>query len=453
MLEKALDNARSGRDSALADLIEELRIPSISTLRDYRGECRRNAEWLAERLTGLGFETKIVDVVDDGNPVIHSEWMGRPGAPLLTIYGHYDVQPDDPLDEWNSKPFEPVVKDGYVIARGCADNKGNHMAALKAAEAWMGAGGPPINLRFLIEGEEEIGGDALPNYLYESSDALQSDYVLLWDGGFTTDDRPSLVVGMRGSVHIEIEVSGPSRDIHSGSFGGVAPNPCNELARIIHLLKDDDGRITVPGYYDDIADPNPDEKSKWHRPEEPILIKATGVKRLTGESSFEPAERLWARPTLDVTGIIGGFTGEGQKIIIPATCRAKISARLVPNQDPDKVLDSLEAHIHDLASDAVTVKVSRMSKCSPVVLGYDHKGVEAASQAFEESFGEPPVFVRTGGSIPVATAFNEALNALIVTSGISQADSRAHSPNENLRIDNFHKGTEMLIRFMDNLVR
>lgn len=451
MIETALEAARNGRDAALADLIEELRIPSISTLPEHHDECLRNAGWLEDRFRLLGFESKVVDVVEGGNPVLQADWLGRPGAPLLTIYGHYDVQPVDPLEEWESDPFEPVVKDDMVFARGCADNKGNHMAALKAAEYWLKAGGPPVNLRFLIEGEEEIGGEALPTYLRQNSSDLKTDYVLLWDGGFTTDDQPSLYVGMRGIIGFDVEVQGPSRDIHSGSFGGIAPNPCNELARIIAGLKDGDGRITAPGFYDDLVDVDPEEKSRWHRPEEENLLAVTGVKKLVGEKGYESAERMWARPTLDIVGMIGGFTGEGSKTIIPAKCRAKVSCRLVPNQDPDTALNILEKHIHELAGDAVSVSVSRTSKASPISLGYEHAGVRAVEKAFEEAFGTGPAFVRTGGSIPVATDFQEALQAPIVTSGIANADSRVHSPNERLRLENFHLGTEMLIRFMHHL--
>lgn len=451
MLEQVLEEARAKRDDALFDLIEELRIPSISTLPEYKVECRRNAEWLSDRFQKLGFESKLVDVIPDGNPVLHAEWMGRPGAPILTIYAHYDVQPPDPLELWETKPFEPELKDDKVFARGCADNKGNHMAALKAAEYWMSAGGPPLNLRFLIEGEEEIGGESLPTYLRDNASDLKTDYVLLWDGGFSTDHQPSLVVGMRGSIYLEVEVTGPERDVHSGAFGGVTPNPCIELARIIAGLKDEDGRINIPGYYDDVADPDPEEKARWHRPPEDRLKAVTGVKELTGEKDYEPAERMWSRPTLDVTGIIGGFTGEGQKTIIPSKCKAKISLRIVPNQQPDDVVAAFEKRVFELASDSISVTVTPFSKGSPVMLGYDHDGVRAAERAYQEAFDRPAVYVRTGGSIPVATAFQEALKAPMVTSGLASQDSRAHSPNEFLRLGNFHLGTEMLIRFMHHL--
>lgn len=451
MLEKALEEARSHRQDALADLFEELRIPSVSTLPEYRSECRRNAEWLSDRFQKLGFESKLVDVIADGNPVLHAERMGRPGTPVLTIYAHYDVQPPDPLELWETDPFEPVIKEGKVFARGCADNKGNHMAALKAAEYWMAAGGLPVNLRFLIEGEEEIGGESLPTYLHQNVDDLQTDYVLLWDGGFSTDHQPALVVGMRGSIYVEVEVTGPERDVHSGAFGGVTPNPCIELARIIAGLKDEQGRIDIPGYYDAVAEPDPEEKSRWHRASEDQLRAVTGVKELTGEPDYDFAERLWSRPTLDVTGIIGGFTGDGQKTIIPATCKAKLSLRIVPNQQADDVIAALEKRVFELAPESVSVKFTPFSKGNPVLLGYDHDGARAAEKAYQEAFDRPAVYVRTGGSIPVATAFQEALGAPMITSGIASQDSRAHSPNEFLRLENFHLGTEMLMRFMHHL--
>lgn len=450
MLHEALEFAKASRDAALADLVEELRIPSVSTLPEHRADCRRNAEWLVDRFADLGFETQLVDVVPDGHPVLRADWIGHTDAPTLTIYGHYDVQPPDPLDEWTSDPFDPVVHDEVLFARGCADNKGNHMSALKAAECWMQAGSPPVNLRFLIEGEEEIGGSSLPTYLRQNASELSTDSVLLWDGGFATDGSPSLCAGLRGMLYVEIEVAGSARDLHSG-FGGAAPNAAFELARILAALKDDKERITVPGFYDDVRDPDPDEVARWHRMSDDELKALFGTETLVGEAGYDTNERLRTRPTLELNGVVGGFTGAGMKTVIPAKATAKVSMRLVPDQDPNAILKALEQHVAELANPWVRAKVTKLESTPPVLCGYDHSAAQAATKAFADAFGRPAVLVRSGGSIPVATAFSEAIGAPMVVSGIATMDSGAHGPNERLYLGNFYGGIEMLIRFMQEL--
>jgi acetylornithine deacetylase/succinyl-diaminopimelate desuccinylase-like protein len=449
-VDAALAIARRDRKASLRELMEELRIPSISTLPEHREDCRRNARWLMERFETLGFETQLVDVIDGGHPVLRADWIKHDGAPVLTIYGHYDVQPPDPLDQWDSAPFEPVMTGDSVIARGCSDNKGNHLAALRAAAAWMAVGGPPCNVRFLIEGEEEIGGESLPIYVKQNADDLETGCVVLWDGGFSSDERPSLCVGLRGLLYVEITAIGAKSDLHSGGFGGVAPNACDALASILASLHDGSRRVTVPGFYDDVRPPDALEQARWHRdPDGERRFKMLmGVHTLVGETDYTLEERLWTRPTLEVNGFIGGFTGPGAKTVIPSRASSKVSMRLVPDQDPGVIAAALNNHLADNASDAVSVSCEILTSSPPVLLGASHPPARAALAAWEEAMGRPAVLVRSGGSIPVATAFADAIGAPMIISGVSSKDSGAHAPNEKLRLANYYGGIDMMVLFM-----
>jgi acetylornithine deacetylase/succinyl-diaminopimelate desuccinylase-like protein len=452
-LERALELARAGREQAERDFFEELRIPSVSTLADHRTDVRRNCDWLAERFRALEFDVQITDQLEGGHPVLQADWRGAGDqAPTLTIYGHYDVQPPDPLDEWDTPPFEPTVRDGHVFARGSSDNKGNHMAALKAAE-YAVATGAPINLRFLIEGEEEISGESLPAYLRERGEGLRSEYTLIWDGGFTPDDRPALVTGLRGILYTQIDAVGPRQDIHSGGFGGVAPNPNNTVARIVAALKDRDGRITIPGFYDAVVPPADEEAAAWDRSAAfgERLRELMGAPALEGEPDHVPVERLWARPTLDCNGILGGFTDEGEKTVIPARAMAKVSMRLVPDQDPKQIFAALESYVQSLTTPGVTVTVCRLGDAPPVLFDHRSHASEALRSAYGEAFGTPAVPVRMGGTVPVSTAFQSAVGGQILCSGLAQAGAGAHGPNESFRLDNYHRGTEMLLRLLYSL--
>jgi acetylornithine deacetylase/succinyl-diaminopimelate desuccinylase-like protein len=452
MLDHALAAAAHAREKDLADLVEELRIPSVSTLPEHRDDVRRNAEWLVTKLEQLGFETSLTDVRPDGHPVLRADWMQREGAPTVTLYGHYDVQPPDPLDEWGSPPFEPVVKDGVVYARGCADNKGNHMATLKAVEHWMSVGGPPCNVRFLIVGVEESGGVALPIYVREHADELASDAIVVWDGGYSSDDQPSLCVGLRGLLYTDIEVQGTQTDVHSG-FGGVAPNSCDALASMLAKLHDETRRVTVPGFYDDVVEASDAERALWHRPAdgEATYKKLFGTDVLVGEEDFGLEERTWTRPTLEINGMVGGFTGHGAKTVIAARARAKVSMRLVPNQDPDKVLAALQAHCESLIGPAYSVTVKAHTSSPAVLLGAEHDAARAAMTAWKDATGLDCVVVRSGGSIPVCTAFSEALDAPMIVSGVATKDSGAHGPNEKLYVDHYYAGIDMIIRFLHEM--
>jgi acetylornithine deacetylase/succinyl-diaminopimelate desuccinylase-like protein len=453
MLERALQAARAGRAQAEAELCEFLRIPSVSGMAEHHDDCRHGAVWLEELLRRMGMRTELVDVHEGGHPVLVAEWLERPGAPTLTIYGHYDVQPPDPLDEWRSPPFEPAVRDGFVYARGADDNKGQHLVSVKAAEHWLAAGGPPLNLRFLIEGEEEISGRSLPDYVRTNAGRLRTDYLFVADGTFAAPGLPNLLTGLRGLLYVEIEVAGARVDLHSGLFGGVAPNPLNSLAHIIAGLKDREGRVLIPGFYDDVRPPAPEELEAWERV--PVtdqdLMERMGVTELAGEPGQPTRHRLWARPTLDVHGIAGGFTGEGSKTVIPARARAKVSMRLVPDQDPARVLAAISAFAPTLATPGTRARVAELNSAVPVLVDVTHPGIAAASRAFEAAFGAAPVLMREGATVPVVADFKEALGTRLMVTGFGLPDDGLHSPNERFSLDHYHRGTEMVIHLMQEL--
>ena len=454
LMEAALTMAAAAKEADLADLFEELRIPSVSTLPERRQDCLRNAEWLRARLERLGFKAEVVDVIKDGLPVVVAEWNGRPGKPHLTIYGHYDVQPPDPLDEWKSPPFEPEIRNGHLYARGCADNKGNHMATLKAVEHLFAAGGPPINLRFLIEGEEEISGESLARYLRANGSKLKTDSVLVWDGGFDEADNPTLATALRGILYVELHATGAAVDLHSGMYGGVAPNPINTLALVLGELKDRNGHITIPGFYDDVRRPSTEEVADWKKKDEHyarMLLKMSGARALEGEPEFLAIERTGSRPTLDANGIIGGFTGAGEKTVIAARAMAKVSMRLVPDQDWKTILAALEKYVKTLTTPGVEIKVELLGSAPPVVCDVNHSAADALRAAYSEAFGRETALVRVGGSIPVSVDFQQAVGAPLMISGIPQADDAVHSPNEHLAIDHYHTGIEAVIRFICKL--
>jgi acetylornithine deacetylase/succinyl-diaminopimelate desuccinylase-like protein len=453
-MQDALARAAAAREADLADLVEELRIPSVSALPDRKADCLRNAHWLRDRLERSGMKAYLVDDPDGGLPVVAADWNGAPGKPHLTIYGHYDVQPPDPLGEWKSPPFEPALRDGHLYARGSADNKGNHMATVKAVEHLLAAGGSPVNLRFLIEGEEESEGEALPHYIRANASKLKTDVVLIWDGGLDEDGNPALCTALRGILYVELHAQGPAVDLHSGTYGGVAPNPINTLARIIGELKDRNGHITIPGFYDAVRKPSADELSAWKAKDAAFtetLKRLSGVHTLEGEAGFLALERTGSRPTLDANGIIGGFTGDGSKTVIPARASAKVSMRLVPDQDWKAILASLERQVHELTTPGVEVKVVVLGGAPPVTAGVDHAPAKEMRAAFKEAFGRETTLVRSGGSIPVSVDFQEALGAPQIISGIAQADDAIHSPNEHLEVENYHRGIEAVIRFICRL--
>ncbi len=454
LLESALSRAQAHRKQDLDDLIEELRIPSVSTLPERRDDCLRNARWLHDRFRAMGMEAQVVDVLPNKLPVVVADSPYLPGKPHLTIYGHYDVQPPDPLEEWESAPFEPAVRHGHLWARGAADNKGNHMVTVKAVEHLVAAGGAPVNIRFLIEGEEEITGQSLPAFLRQKGKEMKTDAVLIWDGGMDEEGNPTLATALRGLLYVELHAQGAAVDLHSGTYGGVAPNPINTLARVIGELKDRRGHITIPGFYDDVRKPSEEELARWNEQDAryaTAVVQITGARTLEGEEGFLAIERAGSRPTLDVNGFLGGFVGEGQKTVIPARAFAKVSMRLVPDQDPEAVFAGLEKHVRELTTPGVEISVAMLSSAPPVMSGVDNAAARALRSAFREAFGKDTELVRVGGSIPVAVDFQEAVGAPLLISGIAQADCALHSPNEHLLVDNYHRGIEAVIRFICGL--
>jgi acetylornithine deacetylase/succinyl-diaminopimelate desuccinylase-like protein len=430
-------------------LLEELRIPSVSTAAEHAEDVRRNAEWLRDLLQSLGFQTELVSNAGGRHPVVLAERLDAgSGARTLTVYGHYDVQPPDPLSEWVSPPFEPTVREGAVYARGAADSKGQHLAWIAAA-----AERAPVNLRFLIEGEEETGGETLAHLLRERASALGTDYVVVADAVFAPGGLPVIVTALRGLAYVDIEARGPGIDLHSGLFGGVAPNPFHTLVHALAALKDRDGRVLIPGFYDGVIPPSEAEVAGWRRlgDDSERVRTAMGAQALEGEPEHAPLVRRWARPTLDISGMPGGFSGEGSKTVIPARAAAKLSMRLVPGQDPDDVFAKLRAFLPALETPGVRLEARLIGRARPVVLDTDHPGIPALAAAFEAGFGERPVLAREGFTVPVTIDFQEALGAPVIVTGFVPWDAAPHSPNEHLRLDFFHRGIATAAEFFRRL--
>ena len=414
---------------------------------------RRNAEWLAALMDGMGMRTELISNSGGPHPVVLGEWLGAgAGRPTLTVYGHYDVQPPDPLEEWISPPFEPTVRDGAVFARGAADSKGQHMPWLQAARAALEAGGPPVNLRFLIEGEEESGGHSLGVLLHERAAELATDYVVIADAVFSPNGLPTLVTALRGLLYAQVDAYGSAVDLHSGLFGGVAPNPFHTLVHLLASMKDVEGRIRIAGFYDGVEAPSAGELASWARlgDSDEAVMRVMGT-RLEGDPSQPPLHRRWALPTLDIHGMPGGFTGEGSKTVIPAHAAAKLSFRLVPGQHPDAVEEQLRAHVAAHSTPGVRLEVKAIGRAVPVQLGTDHPGVAAMRAAFQEGFGAEPVLAREGFTIPVTMDFVQALGAHMLVTGFVPWDAAPHSPNEHLPLDHYRRGIATAAAFMRKL--
>jgi acetylornithine deacetylase/succinyl-diaminopimelate desuccinylase-like protein len=450
----AFDYASDHLSESVEDLLELLRIPSISALPQHGADTRRAADYMALALERAGMENaRAVADPDGGYPVIRGDWLGAPGAPTLLLYGHYDVQPPDPLDEWQSPPFEPAIREGRIYARGADDNKGQIMAIVKGVEAVMrSARGLPVNVKFAIEGEEESGGQALPRYLRVNAAEMAGEAVLVADSQWPSSAAPGLVTVLRGLVYTEVEAVGPAQDLHSGTYGGIASNPFNALAWVIAGLKGPDGRVLIPGFYDDVRDPSPQELTDWSKlaiDDAALLRDEIGSREFFGDPGLPIAWRRWARPTLDVHGIRGGFTGEGAKTVIPARALAKISMRLVPDQDPRKVFDAFVARVQQLASPGVELKVRAINIDPPVHSPAGGRGVTAAARALKRGFGVEPVLTRMGGSVPVTVAFQEALGVELVVTGFGLPDARLHSPNENFAVRQYEGGIKTTIAMLE----
>jgi acetylornithine deacetylase/succinyl-diaminopimelate desuccinylase-like protein len=458
-IEDAIDPAveaffESSRDERLESYFELLRIPSISTLPEHAPDVRRAAEWIAAEMRRIGLEN--VDVQPTaGHPVVYGDWLHAPEAPTILVYCHYDVQPVDPIELWETDPFEPFVRDGRVVGRGAADDKGQLHMHLKAAEALLATRGRlPLNLRFLFEGEEEHSSVGLEAWLSANRASLGADAVVISDTGFFEGNVPAITTSLRGMLYTQIDVTGSPVDLHSGGFGGGVQNPANALARIIAALKADDGTVLVPGFYDDVAPPSRQERfeiSCLPFDEEAFRVQ-TGVSALVaGEPGYSVLECLGVRPTLDVNGIWGGFTGEGSKTIIPAHAHAKISCRLVPDQDGEALFERFKAYVLEVAPPGVAVEVRNLGTARPLRTKANHPVTQAAARALEATFGQAPVFIRSGGSIPVASMFATVLGLEIVMLGFTNPDDNAHAPNETMVLLNYETGLRTITRLWDDL--
>lgn len=446
-MDAAIEYLKQHEQRFVAELLAFLRIPSISASPDHRGEVARCARWLAEELGRIGLEHVQV-LPTGGHPVVYADWLRVPGRPTALVYGHYDVQPVDPLHEWESPPFEPVVRDGMVFARGAADDKGQVFLHLKAAEAWLRAGGGlPLNLKFLLEGEEEIGSPNLDRFVQAHRDMLTADVAVVSDTSMFPPGLPAITYGLRGLAYCQIEVQGPATDLHSGSYGGAVANPLQVLAELVAGLKDAQGRVAVPGFYDDVRPLTAEERRALAELpfDEERFKREVGVQELSGEVGYSTLERLWARPTLELNGLWGGFTGEGAKTVIPARAWAKISCRLVPDQDPERILDLLERHLTAVCPATVRLTFTRMHGGRPSLIPTDHPAVQAALRALERGFGTRPVLIRSGGTIPVVATFQELLGLPVVLMGLANHDDHAHAPNERFGLANFLGGIRSAI--------
>ncbi|MFN0152338.1 MAG: dipeptidase [bacterium] len=438
-----LARAASQRDRHVAELIEFLRIPSVSADSRRRDDMGRCAEFVAAKLTAAGMAARVF--ATDGHPIVYGELLGAPGRPTVLVYGHYDVQPPDPLELWTSPPFEPRIDGENVYARGAADDKGQVYTHIKAVEAYRDAGIPlPVNVKFLIEGEEEVASVHLDDFLEREKKRLACDVVVISDTNQFAPGIPAITYGLRGLTYMEMRVDGPERDLHSGAFGGALVNPATALAAILTSLKDAGGRILIPGFHDDIV-----PLAKWEREmwatlpfDEEEFRKIAGSPRLTGETGYSTLERRWARPTLEINGIYGGYQGEGAKTVIPAWAGAKISMRLVPNQDPTRIAELFERAVADRCPEGARVSTTRLSGGKPVLVAVDSAEMRAASRAIERGFGKKPVLIRTGGSIPVVASFKETLGADSLLVGWGRPDDNCHSPNEKFHLGDFQKAIE-----------
>ncbi|HUJ49376.1 MAG TPA: dipeptidase [Bryobacteraceae bacterium] len=433
-----------------------LRIPSISTLSEHKPDIRKAAEFVRNELEKAGLQQAQL-IEGEGNPLVYAEWLGAPGKPTLLLYGHYDVQPPDPLDEWKSPPFEPAIRNDNIYARGSADDKGQTFILMKAVEGLLKQNGRlPINVKFLIEGEEEVGGEHIEAYVKSKPARIKADAAVICDTEMFAPELPTICVGLRGMVYGELMVQGAGHDLHSGVYGGAAPNPIMAIAEILTTLKDRDGHIRIPGFYDRVQPPSAKEREAWARlpfDEREYKEKEVEVKELTGEPEIPLFERLWARPTLEVHGIRGGFIGEGAKTVIPARALAKVSLRLVADQRPNEAIAQLQKAVAAATPKGVTAEFKLIHFAPPSLVNPDNRFIQCAAEAMKQVFGKETVYIRSGGSIPIVAAFDEFLGIPSVMMGFGLPDDNLHAPNEKLHLPNFFRGIESVARYLEILGR
>lgn len=454
-MSEAIDRYVSQNEQRFLDELKEfLRIPSISTLPEHNSDTQRAAQFAADKLKAAGLEN-IEVIQTERHPLVYADWLHAPGKPTVLCYGHFDVQPPDPLELWETPPFEPTERNGNLYARGSADDKGQMYSHIKAIESLFAVHGkPPVNIKVLLEGEEEVGGISVAEYVEKNPAKLKADVALVSDTEMYEPGLPTLNIGLRGLVYMEIEARGPMRDLHSGLYGGAAPNAVFGLIELLSKAKTADGRIQIPGIYDDVDPPSAEEKRSWEAlpfNEKEYLANEVGSTQLTGEAEYSVFERTWARPTFEVHGIAGGFTGAGAKTVIPAKAVAKVSIRLVPRQDPEKVLNAVREFVARNSPAGIQCEVRVLSSGPGLMVNPDHPAIQVAARAFSDIFGKETVFTRSGGSIPIVGDFANHLGIPTILMGFGLPDDGLHSPNEKYNIRNYFDGIRTLGHFFEQL--
>lgn len=442
------------RQRYVDELVELLKIPSISADSKHAPDITRCADYLVAHFKSLGLETKKMPT--GGHPLVYAEWLKAPGQPTVMIYGHYDVQPPDPLNLWESPPFEPEIRNGKLFARGSSDNKGQFYAHVKGIEAHLRESGKlPVNVKILIEGEEEISSIHLEDFIKKNKEMLKADVVIVSDSAMAGPNQPAITYGLRGLAYLEVRVDGPNRDLHSGAYGGSVANPAEELAKLLARCKNDKGKVQIPGFYDDVVKVDDKERAMMNKVpfSDQADKEALNITEHWGEEGFTTLERRWARPTFEVNGIFGGYMGEGPKTVLPAWAGAKVSMRLVPNQNPDKIAGLFEAFIASIQPKTVRVTIKRYDGAFPSVVPIVGPYVEAATRAVTRGFGKAPVFTREGGTIPVVSTFKKVLGLDTILVGYGQNDDNLHSPNEKYTLDDYQKGILTSAHFLEEMAR
>ncbi|PSL40543.1 acetylornithine deacetylase/succinyl-diaminopimelate desuccinylase-like protein [Planomicrobium soli] len=438
------------RETHLEELKAFLRIPSVSSLSEHKEDVRSAAEWLKASMEKAGLENVKVDETA-GHPVVYADWLHAEGKPTVLVYGHYDVQPVDPLHLWETGPFDPQVRDNKLYARGASDDKGQTFMHVKAVEALLQLNGElPVNMKFIIEGEEEIGSPNLPVYVQENQELLKADLIVISDTGMQGPGRPAVCYGLRGLAGIQIDLTGPKGDLHSGLYGGAVQNPLHAISEILASFHDEDGVITVDGFYDNLVPVSDEERAEFAAL--PFDLdeekKALGITEDFGEKGYSFIERTWIRPTLEINGITGGFSGEGIKTVLPSEASAKITCRLVPGQDPDDIVAKLKAHVESHKPAGVTVSISEFDKGKPFLTPYDHPAIQAAGRSYEKVYKVPTAFTRMGGSVPIVAAFDEILGLPVVLMGFGLSSENFHAPNEHFHLENFDQGLRVISDYL-----
>ncbi|WKA52992.1 dipeptidase [Planococcus liqunii] len=441
---------KNHREEHLEELKAFLRIPSISSLSEHKDDVRKGAEWLRDAMEKAGLENaKVFET--EGHPVVYADWLHAEGKPTVLVYGHYDVQPVDPLNLWETPPFDPQVRDNKLYARGASDDKGQTFMHVKAVEALLQLNGElPVNIKFIVEGEEEIGSPTLPKYVEQNKEQLKADLIVISDTGMQGPGRPAVCYGLRGLAGIQIDVKGPKGDLHSGLYGGAVQNPLHAIVEILQSFRDKEGVIQVEGFYEDVLEVSDEERAEFAALEFNLEKEKQdlGITDDFGEKGYSFVERTWIRPTLEINGITGGFSGEGIKTVLPAEASAKITCRLVPDQDPDDIVAKLRAHVEANKPAGVTVEISDFDKGQPFLTPYDHPAIQAAGRSYEKVYNVKTAFTRMGGSVPIVAVFDQVLGLPVVLMGFGLSSENFHAPNEHFHLENFDKGLRVISDYL-----